>query len=113
MRPGWIALGVKEAGAENPATTVKAKQAGSNARNRLRKKLQLLVRKALTGGKRRGVDFANLKIVYELLLKDEAAELERERLEGAFAGRSGVPMVATQEELTVYVRRVLGKEITL
>ena len=83
----------------------------SNARDRLRKRLQILVRKALLGGKRRGVDFANLKIVYELLLKDEAAELERKKAEAAAMKPAAV--VVTQEQMAAYVRKLLGKEITL
>lgn len=47
------------------------------AREQLRKRLHALVKVAMAT---KGLDFGNVKIAYELLLKDEAAQLEREEL---------------------------------
>jgi hypothetical protein len=107
LRPEFKAFGVP---GEETLEQLKEKKRAA-ARQRLRNKLLAIVRRAMKEGAEGRIDLAKLKIAYELLLKDEAAELKREQSEGT--DKPTAPVVVTDEMMAAHVRRFLGKEFTL
>jgi hypothetical protein len=116
---------VSEANVVGEATVVKPKRKyvrrlgpkkpvkRKTVRERIRGRLHTMVKKAMSA-QNKDMNMADVKILYELLLKDEGAQFEREKMEAAKVEATPIkPVVPSQEELVIYTRRLLGKGITL
>ncbi len=77
-------------------------------REGIRKRLLRIVKRLMQAKDAKEIHFADLKIAYGLLLADEAAELDRKRLEGT--QKPAMTVLEIAREMERAMNHALGKE---